>query len=105
MKPTQGLPMFPAFDHFDLVGFVDAAHANDLRKRRFTTGYAFILSGAAVAYKSKTQTITAISSTEAEFIVTVATAKTAKYLRSVLTDHGFSIPEPTRLFEDNMAAI
>ena len=47
-------------------------HADDLRKRRSTTGYAFILSGAAVAYKSKTQTITATSSTEAEFIAAVA---------------------------------
>ena len=59
--------------------------------------YTFILSGAAVAYKSKTQTITATSSTEAEFIAAVAAAKTAKYLRSVLAD--------LKLFEDNMAGI
>ena len=90
---------------FLFVGFVDAAHANDLRKRRSTTGYAFILSGAAIAYKSKTQTITATSSTEAEFIAAVAAAKTAKYLRSVLADLGFPMSGPTRLFEDNMAAI
>ena len=53
MEPEQGLPTFPSYDLFDLVGFVDAAHANDLRKRHSTTGYAFILSGAAIAYKSK----------------------------------------------------
>ena len=105
MEPENGLPTFPSFDLFDLVGFVDAAHANDLRKRRSTTGYAFILSGAAIAYKSKTQTITATSFTEAEFIAAVAAAKTAKYLRSVLADLGFPMSGPTRLYEDNMAAI
>ena len=56
MEPTQGLPAFLSYDLFDLVGFVDAAHANDLRRRRSTTGYAFILSGAAVAYKSRVST-------------------------------------------------
>ena len=85
---------------FDLVGFVDAAHANDLRRRRSTTRYAFILSGATIAYKLKTQTITATSSTEAEFIAAVAAAKTAKYLRSVLVDLGFPMQGPTKLFED-----
>ena len=99
------LPDFPATDLFELTGFVDAAHANDLRKRRSTTGYAFLLSGAAIAYKSKTQTITATSSTEAEFIAAVAAAKTAKYLRSIMVDLGFTQSGPTRLYEDNMAAI
>ena len=99
------LPDFPSLEPFDLTGFVDAAHANDLRKRRSTTGYAFMLCGAVVAYKSKTQSITATSSTEAEFIAAVAAAKTAKYLRSILSDLGMPPRGPTRLYEDNMAAI
>ena len=37
-----------------LVGFVDAAHANDLCKRRSTTGVLFTFTGGAVVYKSKT---------------------------------------------------
>ena len=44
------LPLFPeTADHFRLTGYVDAAHANDLRSRRSTTGYAFMLSGGAIA--------------------------------------------------------
>lgn len=40
----------PARDHFQLCGFIDAAYANDLRKRRSTTGYGFTLCGGVVAY-------------------------------------------------------
>jgi hypothetical protein len=43
----------------------------------------------------------ATSSTEAEFIAAVSAAKTAKYLRSVLSDLGFPQPGPTILYEDN----
>merc|ERR1712115_22364 len=100
----DSLPPFPPSDPY-LTGFVDAAHANDLRNRRSTMGYAFVKSGAAVAFKSKTQTTTATSSTEAEFIAAVAASKTAIYLRSILTDLGFLPSSPTPLFEDNEAAI
>ena len=45
-------------------------------------------SGGVVAYKSKTQTVTATSSTEAEFIAAVLAAKCAKWLRAILTELG-----------------
>ena len=89
-----------------LVGYVDAAHANDLRNRRSTTGYGFALSGGLIVWKSKTQaTTTACSSTEAEFIAAVSAAKTARYLRFVLTELGFPPDGPTPLYEDNASAI
>ncbi len=100
------LPPFPeTADHFRLTGYVDAAHANDLRSRRSTTGYAFMLSGGVIAYRSKTQSITATSSTEAEFIAAVSAAKVAKYLRAILRELGFSQDAPTNLYEDNASAI
>ena len=59
------LPAFPQpSSPLDIEGFVDSAHANDLRNRRSTTGYAFILSGGTVSYRCKTQSITATSSTD-----------------------------------------
>jgi hypothetical protein len=84
---------------------VDASHANDLRTRKSTTGYIFLLAGAAIAYRSKTQTVTATSSTEAEFIAAVLAAKCARYLRSVLRELGFPQRDPTILYEDNASAI
>jgi hypothetical protein len=88
-----------------LTAFVDAAHANDKRNRRSTTGFAFTLAGGIVAYRSKTQSLTATSSTEAEFIAAVSAAKTAKYLRAILLQLGFAPNGPTPIYEDNMSAI
>jgi hypothetical protein len=100
------LPPFPsAGTGLQLAGFVDAAHANDLRNRRSTTGYAFLLAGAAISYRCKTQSITATSSTEAEFLAAVTAAKHAKYLRAILRDLGFPMQAPTPIFEDNKSAI
>ena len=75
------------------------------KRRRSTTGYAFTYAGGAIVYRSKAQSITAQSSTEAEFIAAVTAAKTAKYLRSVLIELGFPQNEPTPIYEDNASAI
>ena len=37
-----------------LIGLVDAAHANDLKKRYSTTGIVFTFMGGVIVYKSKT---------------------------------------------------
>ena len=65
----------------------------------------FCLAGGAVAYKSKLQATVATSSTKAEFIAAVSAAKTAKYLRLVLSELGFTQHGPTILYKDNQAAI
>ena len=102
----DNLPDFPAPDGpHSLACFVDAAHANDLRNRRSTTGYAFIMAGAAISYRCKTQSITATSSTEAEFLAAVTAAKHAKYLRAILYELGFPQRQPTPIYEDNQSAI
>ncbi|KAG7363958.1 hypothetical protein IV203_037160 [Nitzschia inconspicua] len=61
----SSLPAVPTY-HFPLplTGYVGAAHANDLRNRRSTTGYTFVVNGGAIAYRFKTQTVTAPSSTQ-----------------------------------------
>ena len=69
------------------------------------TGYVFTYSGGAVVYQSKTQSLTALSSTEAEFIAAVIAAKTAKYIRSVLSTFGFPQTSPTAIYEDNKPTI
>jgi len=39
------LPSFPTVNTQEPVAFLDATHANDLRNRRSTAGYAFLLCG------------------------------------------------------------
>ena len=88
-----------------LIGFVDAAHANDLRKRRSTTGVVFTFMGGAIVYKSKTQSLTASSSTEAEFIAAHAAAKIARYLRMLLKQLGYEQKDLTPIHIDNLPAL
>ena len=56
-------------------------------------------------YRSKTQSVTAISSTEAEFLAAVSCAKIALYLRSILFELGFLCKGPTPIYEDNASTI
>ena len=100
------LPVFiPTISDTSFLCFVDAAHGNDPRKRRSTTGYAITYSGGAIVYKSKTQSLTASSSTEAEFIAAYDAAKAVRYLRFVLEELGFPEQEPTKIYIDNQSAL
>ena len=66
MTFDDSLPVIPPPAHLrQLITHVDAAHANELRQRRSTTGYGCCLTGGVVAYHSRTQSICAQSSTEA----------------------------------------
>ena len=58
-----------------LLCFVDASHATDLQKRRSITGFVFTYCGGAIVYRSKTQSITAGSSCESEFIAAYSACK------------------------------
>ena len=106
LASESNLPPFPSPSTPDqLLCFVNAAHANDLCNHHSMTGYAFTMCGGAVSYCTKTQSITATSSTEAEFLAAVLAAKHAKYLHAILKELGFPQHEPTPIYEDNMSAI
>ena len=65
----------------------------------------FTCCGGAIVYRSKTQSVTAISSTEAEFFAAVSCAKIALYLRLILYELGFACKEATPIYEDNASTI
>ena len=88
-----------------LKGFVDAAHGNVLHKRRSTTGLVFTFMGGPIVYKSRTQTVTAGSSTEAEFFAAYLAGKVACYLRAILKELGFQQKDATPIFIDNEPAL
>jgi len=69
------------------------------------TGFIIVYGGAVVAYRAKLQTTVATSSTEAEFIATVYTAKAVKYLCLVLSNLNLLLANPANIYEDNKAAI
>ena len=105
LEEDPNLPPFPLIHRDELIGCLDAAHATDLKTRRSITGLVVLFCFAAIAWKSRIQSVVATSSTEAEFYSSVTCGKIAKYLRYVLTALDALRPGPTRLFIDNMAAL
>ena len=65
----------------------------------------FTYCGGAIIYQLKTQTLTAGSSTEAEFIATITAAKLTYYLKCVLTQLGEEQTTPTDIYIDNLSAL
>ena len=102
----DGFQVFP--DHPagpNNIYFVDAVYANDLRKRRSNTGYAIMLAGGAIAWRSKIQSTTALSSTKAEFYAVVSATKVCLFLPRVLNCLGQHPTGPNLIYEDNKACI
>ena len=91
-----GVSLVPA-----LWGYVDADWAGDLDSRRSTTGYVLMLGNTAISWKSKRQSILAMSSSEAEFVAASALVQEVMYLCCLLARLGFPQDGPTRIFEDN----
>ena len=80
----EKLQLFPVdINQPKLIAFVDATYVNDHREQRSTTGLVFICCGGAIIYRSKIQTVTTLSSTEAKFLTAVLYAKIALYLLSI----------------------
>ena len=105
-KSDESLPNYPSdTTESMLICFVDAAYGNNPTKRRSTTGYAVTYGGGTILYQSKAQSITALSSTEAELIAAVTAAKNVKYMRSILEELGHPMEGPTPIYEDNQSAI
>jgi len=88
-----------------LVGYADADWAGDIASRRSTTGYVFLLCGAAVSWKTKLQTSVALSTCEAELMALSDAGREAIWLKRMsgeLVQHFASGPVPIN--EDNQAA-
>ena len=79
---------------------MDTAYANNHQKRQSTTGFVSTYCGGETIYQSKTQTFTALSSIEVEFLAAVSCAKVTLYLRSILAELGFPYYGPTKVYKD-----
>ena len=87
-----------------LLTFSDSDYAADVDKRRSTSGMVITYNGAAVMWFSKLQTVTAASTTEAEYISAASATKESLWLRKLLGEiSGKS--EPVHLFCDNQSTV
>jgi hypothetical protein len=81
-------------------GFADAAFAN-ADDGKSTSGYVYVASGGAITWKSKKQTIIALSSTEAEYVALSEAGREALWLRNLYGELGFPQEQPTTIKGDN----
>ena len=85
-------------------GFTDAAFAN-ADDYKSTTGYVFLASEGAITWKSKKQTIIAMSSTESEYVALSEAGREAFWLRNLYDELGFPQMGPTVIKSDNEGSV
>ena len=70
-----------------------------------TTGYVFLASGGAITWKSKKQTVIALSSMEAEYVALSEVRCKAMWLRNLYSELGFPQINPTIIKCNNDGSI
>jgi hypothetical protein len=88
----------------ELVGYCDADYAGDIDKRKSTSGYVFLMNGAAISWSSKLQPTVAMSTCEAEFVAAANAAKELLWLATLLGDFTGQT-KPVKLYVDNQGAL
>uniref|UniRef100_A0A2N9HFB8 CCHC-type domain-containing protein n=1 Tax=Fagus sylvatica TaxID=28930 RepID=A0A2N9HFB8_FAGSY len=87
-----------------VIGYVDADYAGDVDDRRSTTGYLFTLSGGPICWKSTLQSLVAMSTTEAEYMVVAEAAKEALWLKGLVKELGLN-QSGVQMYCDSQSAI
>ena len=85
--------------------FCDANYAEDLQDHRSTSGYAFMLVGGPIAWKSKKQGSVALSTTEAEYYALGITCQEAVWTKQLFQELQMAFDEPINVYTDNMGAV
>lgn len=90
-----------------LHGYTDSDYAGDVELRRSTSGYVFYFGGGAISFQSKRQSITALSTTEAEYYGMYKAVMEATWLQYVFRELDWKSKDArrTKIYGDNKAAL
>lgn len=90
-----------------LTAFVDADFAEDKTDRKSTTGYMVFLNGGLISYRSRKQSIVALSTAEAEYVAISEVCQQLAWLNRLCSDFEIVMNEdqPLKFFSDNQSAI
>jgi len=86
-------------------GFCDANYAEDPHDRRSTSGYAFMLAGGPISWKSKKQSSVSLSTTEAEYYALGVACQEAVWLKQIGQELLLPLDGPIHLYSDNTGAV
>lgn len=85
--------------------YTDSDYAGDIDDRRSTSGYVFLLSGAAVCWSSRKQDVVTLSSTEAEYEAATSCACHCVWLKGIMEQIVLDQCECLEIFCDNTSSI
>lgn len=89
-----------------MEGFSDSDWANDQDERRSVSGTFFRLQGGAISWQSERQKISALSTTEAEYMALSSISQEGLWLRHLLQELDSSaVSQTTKIFCDNKGAV
>jgi hypothetical protein len=94
----------PVCDRNRLIAFSDSDWGGCLDSRKSVSGYAIILNGGPVQWKSKAQSIIAVSSTEAEYIAAATVCNELVWIKRIMSFLNY-IQHNTKVYIDNKSAI
>ena len=101
---SHGITYQKTTDQQQIVRYVDAGFTNT-DKKKSTTGITFITRGGAILWRSKKQTLTALSITEAEYVALAHAGIDAWWLRNLHTELDMPIQSSLPIRSDNLGAI
>jgi len=91
----------------DIEGFCNSDFAGDSQDSKSTSGYGFTLAGGSISFKSKKQSLVAVSSTKSEYIGYLEASREleAIWLKWLYHEITCMVYKPQRLFCDNISAL
>ncbi|KAG9103255.1 hypothetical protein FRC06_011583, partial [Ceratobasidium sp. 370] len=97
--------IFDGHREFVEYGMVDASWGSCQDTGKSQDGYVFFLAGGAVAWRSKLQSVVALSTMEVEYMAVTPAVKTAIWLRGFLNELEYVVDRSTTIFCNNNAAL
>jgi len=104
LPQTAMLKLVYSKSNKDLVGFCNSDWGGDKRDLKPTTGYTFVLSGAAISWNSKKLPTVAKSTTEAEYMALSKVAAEAVWVKELLKKLVHQALDVVKIFCDNKGA-
>ena len=88
-----------------MEGFSNSDWAGCVDTRRSTSGFVWIMGGGAICWRSKLQSVVALSSMEAEYVRATPAVQEVVWLRDLLCELGITDKLPSTLHMDNKGAV
>jgi len=105
MRYIKGTTTFGLFysssKKIEIVRYSDSDWGGDSNERKSKSGHCFMIENTVCLWSSKKQSIVALSTCEAEYVV-AASACQSIWLSNIMTQIGFILDVPIKIYVDNV---